>query len=168
MCGDLGTLIGRSIWFILPAYVANAAPVVVGGGRPLDGGRKMSDGRPVFGPGKTVRGLVGGLMAGFLVGVIQFLITLSAAYLVQALLMSAGALSGDLLGSFMKRRMGVPRGGAAPLLDQLGFLAFALLFVAPLAFPGWDSVVVLVVITPPLHLATNFLGYRAGLKSRPY
>lgn len=159
---------GRSVWFILPAYVANAAPVVVGGGRPLDGGRTMADGRPIFGPGKTVRGLVGGLFAGFLAGVLQFLLTFSPLYPLQALAMSAGALFGDLVGSFLKRRANIPRGGAAPVLDQLGFLLFALLFVAPLAFPGWDAVVVLLLITPPLHLATNFLGHKAGLKSRPY
>jgi len=168
MCGDVGWLVGWSLWFILPAYVANAAPVVLGGGRSLDGGRKMADGRPIFGEGKTIRGFVGGLFAGFLVGIIQFLLTCSIYYVPHAFAMSAGALVGDLFGSFIKRRANIPRGGVAPLLDQLGFLVFALLFVSPLVFPGWESVAVLVLITPPLHLATNFVGYKAGLKSRPY
>jgi hypothetical protein len=30
-----------AFWFVLPAYVANASPVVFGGGRPIDGGRKF-------------------------------------------------------------------------------------------------------------------------------
>jgi CDP-2,3-bis-(O-geranylgeranyl)-sn-glycerol synthase len=168
MCGELIQLIGQSLWFILPAYVANAAPVVLGGGRPLDGGRKAWDGRPIFGPGKTVRGLAGGLAAGILAGAIQALLSGLAAYLIWASAMSAGALVGDLVGSFLKRRMNIPRGGAAPLLDQLGFLVFALLFVSPLVFPGWWTVIILLAITPPLHIATNFVGYKAGLKSRPY
>jgi CDP-diglyceride synthetase len=38
-----------AFWFILPAYAANASPVVFGGGKPIDGGRKFFDGRPIFG-----------------------------------------------------------------------------------------------------------------------
>ncbi|MEM2192310.1 MAG: CDP-archaeol synthase [Candidatus Hadarchaeales archaeon] len=64
-------ILAVAVWFILPAYVANATPVVLGGGRPIDGGRKFIDGRPIFGPGKTIRGFIAGLIAGSLVGLVQ-------------------------------------------------------------------------------------------------
>jgi CDP-2,3-bis-(O-geranylgeranyl)-sn-glycerol synthase len=45
----------RLILLILPAYVANAAPVVLGGHFPIDGGMRAWDKRPIFGPSKTDR-----------------------------------------------------------------------------------------------------------------
>jgi len=72
------------------------------------------------------------------------------------------------LGSFIKRRLDIPRGGAAPVLDQLGFVVFALLFASPVMLPGWEVTLTILIITPPIHLATNFVGYKLGFKSKPY
>jgi len=89
-----------AFWYILPAYVANASPVILGGGRPIDGGRYWRDGRRILGDGKTWRGFIGGVAAGTLVGVIQYLITpdfygsLGTAVKL-AFLLSFGALVGD-------------------------------------------------------------------------
>jgi CDP-2,3-bis-(O-geranylgeranyl)-sn-glycerol synthase len=44
------------IVFIMPGYLADAGMLIWGGGKPLDGGRMAKDGRPLFGPGKTIRG----------------------------------------------------------------------------------------------------------------
>ena len=161
MLNDLLQLLGAAIWFILPAYVANATPVVLGGGAPIDGGKLFTDGRPIFGAGKTIRGFVAGLVAGSIVGVLQGAATLG-------LLLALGALVGDLLGSFTKRRLNIPRGGAAPVLDQLGFVVFALLLASPVMLPRWEVILIILLITPPIHLATNFSGYKLGFKSRPY
>lgn len=162
-------LLGSAIWFILPAYIANAAPVVLGGGTPIDGGRKFTDGRPIFGQGKTIRGFIAGLIAGFIFGVLQgAAVGHLYVYSIQGFLLALGALLGDLFGSFVKRRLNISRGDAAPVLDQLGFAVFALLFVSPVALPGWEIILTILIITPPIHLATNFAGYKLGLKSRPY
>jgi len=40
---------GEAIWFFLPAYFANATPVVLGGGTPIDLGRNFLDGRRILG-----------------------------------------------------------------------------------------------------------------------
>ncbi len=169
MLNELLQLLGSAIWFILPAYVANAAPVVLGGGAPIDGGRRFTDGRPIFGPGKTIRGFVAGLMAGSVVGVLQGIaVGQSHAYALLALLLASGALVGDLLGSFIKRRLNIPRGSAAPGLDQLGFVVVALLFASPLGLPHWGVILTIIIITPLIHLGTNFGAYKLGLKSRPY
>jgi CDP-2,3-bis-(O-geranylgeranyl)-sn-glycerol synthase len=175
-------LLFSSLWFILPAYAANMTPVVAGGGRTLDGGRRFLDGRPLLGPGKTVRGFVFGVLAGSCLGLVQALLhplldprvpLLLGGPLETAaggFLLSLGAMLGDLTGSFLKRRMGVGRGEPFPLLDQLDFVAGALLLSLPLVLPRltWGVLAVLLLLTPPLHLLTNYAGYRMGLKSRPY
>jgi len=161
-------ILGAAIWFILPAYVANAAPVVLGGGAPIDGGRKFRDGRPIFGPGKTIRGFLAGLVAGTVMGIIQSLATGNFTLIAVGFLLALGALVGDLFGSFVKRRLNIPRGGAAPVLDQLGFAIFAILFSSPLVFPGWDVTITVLIITAPIHLATNLGGYLLKMKDRPY
>jgi len=170
MPNDLLQLLGTAIWFILPAYVANATPVVLGGGTPIDGGRLFRDGHPIFGSGKTIRGFVAGLVAGSIVGVLQGLVAGQAYtyYVPLGLLLALGALIGDLLGSFIKRRLNIPRGGAAPVLDQLGFVVFALLLASPVMLPRWEVILTIFIITPPIHLATNFVGYKLGFKSSPY
>jgi CDP-2,3-bis-(O-geranylgeranyl)-sn-glycerol synthase len=169
MPNDLLQLLGTAIWFILPAYVANATPVVLGGGAPIDGGKLFTDGRPIFGAGKTLRGFVAGLMGGSIVGVLQGVVVGQlCTYTMLGLLLALGALAGDLFGSFIKRRLDIPRGGAAPVLDQLGFVVFALLFASPLMLPSWEVILTILIITPPIHLATNFVGYKLGFKSKPY
>ena len=169
----------------MPAYVANATPVIFGGGRPIDGGRKFIDGRPIFGPGKTVRGFVAGLAAGILIGSIQWLATdpfgiwqggqyysiaVSGALgaVTLSFLLALGALLGDMMGSFIKRRLGLPRGSRALGLDQLGFVAIALLLASLVASFSWQMVAVLFVLTLPIHMGTNFVNYKLGLKSKPY
>jgi CDP-2,3-bis-(O-geranylgeranyl)-sn-glycerol synthase len=161
-------LLASALWFILPAYVANATPVVLGGGRSIDGGRKFLDGRPLFGPGKTIRGFFSGLVAGSCVGLVQGLIVGDPLWPIVGFLLSFGALTGDLLGSFAKRRLNIPRGEMAPGLDQLGFLLFALFFASPLVFPSLEMLLTLVVITPPIHLGMNFLGHKFGVKRKPF
>ncbi len=162
-------LLASALWFILPAYIANAAPVVLGGGKSIDGGRQFIDGRRIFGAGKTVQGFVAGLAAGTFVGLLQGIaVGPLPDYLALGFLLALGALLGDLLGSFIKRRLGIKRGGAAPGLDQLSFVLVALLAASPLALPSWEIVLTIIIITPPIHLATNFGGYKLGLKRRPY
>jgi CDP-2,3-bis-(O-geranylgeranyl)-sn-glycerol synthase len=171
-----------SLWFILPAYAANASPVAFGGGRPIDGGRKFFDGRPIFGPGKTIRGFLAGVAMGIAVGISLYLLhpillddkepvpglRFFSSYLLLSSLLSLGALTGDLFGSFIKRRLGMARGDPALLLDQLGFLVFALLFAYPFFQLPRAGVLFLLLLTPALHLGTNILAYKLGMKERPY
>jgi len=162
-------IIASAIWFILPAYFANAAPVVLGGGPPLDMGKKFLDGRRILGDGKTARGFVGGLIVGTIVGLLQGVARAPLReYLLLGFLLALGALLGDLASSFIKRRLGIERGRAAPGLDQLSFVVAALILASPVKVPPWQVIAVILIITPPIHLATNFIGYKLGLKSRPY
>jgi len=53
-----------------------------------------------------------------------------------AILMSFGALTGDIIGSFIKRRVNVKSGDPSPFMDQLGFILMALIFAYPIIQPG--------------------------------
>lgn len=93
-------------------------------------------------------------------------------------LLALGGLAGDVLGAFVKRRLGLPKGGKAHGLDQYDFLlgAFAVLAVAR---PRWllDTYLVgealaglaaVLILTPLLHRGVNILGYRMGKKEVPW
>ncbi|HVP40354.1 MAG TPA: CDP-2,3-bis-(O-geranylgeranyl)-sn-glycerol synthase [Candidatus Krumholzibacteriaceae bacterium] len=161
-----GNLLIDALVFILPAYCANAVPVLLGGGRPIDGGKVFSDGRPIFGSHKTIRGFVSGLIVGTLVGYGLSLVTDYSVLLGFAV--SLGALLGDLFGAFVKRRLGYAPGASLPVADQLDFVLGALLFALFVSPPSWQVAVVVLVITPPIHLLTNFVAYHLGIKKEPW
>jgi CDP-2,3-bis-(O-geranylgeranyl)-sn-glycerol synthase len=132
-------------------------------------GKRFVDGRRILGDGKTTYGFLGGLAVGTLIGLLQGVGAGSLRWhLSLGFLLALGALLGDLLGSFIKRRWGIKRGGAAPGLDQLSFVVLALLLASLMSLPGWQVIATILIITPPIHLATNFVAYKLGLKSRPY
>ena len=58
----------QALWLILPAYVANASAVLVGGGTPIDFGKLWKDGKRIFGDGKTWQGLFAGGFVGMTAG----------------------------------------------------------------------------------------------------
>ncbi len=165
--------IGALIW-ILPAYVANAAPVVVakvwrlrGALHPLDGGVVLWDRRRLFGENKTVEGFAGGLAGGTLASVLLNVLGLHT--VAEGFVLSLGALLGDLLGAFVKRRLGLAPGAPAPLLDQLDFV-FGSIALRTLIFGyvEWVRVAMIIAITPFLHLATNAVAYLLHLKKHPW
>lgn len=164
---DILQLIAEALKFIFPAYCANAVPVLAGGGVPMDFGRMLSDGRPVFGKNKTFRGFFAGLAIGTLAGLAE---TFVFNYPIMfGFLLSMGALLGDLAGAFMKRRLNIPPGGLLPVVDQIDFITGAIVFSLPLPMPhNWELIVAVLLISPPIHLLTNYVAYRLKLKSNPW
>jgi CDP-2,3-bis-(O-geranylgeranyl)-sn-glycerol synthase len=174
-----------ALWAMLPAYVPNNAAVLVGGGRPIDAGRTWH-GRRILGDGKTWRGTAGGTLVGLaLAGILTVLAPVPTRMTgvefpqfppSAAFGLAFGAILGDVLASFVKRRTGRERGASFPLVDQLDFVVVALALAA-LAGPGWfdetllDPPTVLLavlVLTPVLHVATNGVAYLLGLKDEPW
>jgi len=99
-----------------------------------------------------------------MVGIPEFYYNLSK-WIFAGFLLSSGALFGDMIGSFIKRRLGIERGKPAPLLDQLDFVIFAILFAYPFAPITLDMVVIILIITPVIHLSGNIVAYLLGIKS---
>lgn len=172
-----------AFWTMLPAYVPNNAAVLFGGGAPIDGGRTLGGNR-LLGDGKTWRGTVVGTAAGALLGLVLNLVRPTAVSVsglpvpafppLVVLSLPAGAMLGDIAASFLKRRTGRKRGAAFPGVDQLDFVAGALLLTL-LVRPGWFLetftpvvLVVVLVMTPLLHVGTNAGAYLLGLKDEPY
>lgn len=151
-----------ALLFIGPSYVANGAPVLFGRGRPIDGGRNFADGRPIFGSHKTYRGFFAGIIAGTVFGFIEY--PVNPIMPLAGFLIGTGAVLGDLLGAFVKRRLGIKPGDPLPIVDQLDFV-FGGLLVGSLVYPmGWASILLVVLVTPPIHLATNYGAYLLKLK----
>ena len=163
---DITLLIVEALKFIFPAYCANAAPVLGGGGKPLDFGKNFFDGKRIFGANKTFRGFFFGLAIGAAVGVMDCL--LFGFPWLFAVLTPLGALLGDLIGAFLKRRLDIAPGGLLPVVDQVDFVVGAILFSLPLAIITLELAVAMLIITPPIHLLTNFLAYKLKLKSNPW
>jgi CDP-2,3-bis-(O-geranylgeranyl)-sn-glycerol synthase len=142
--------------------VANAAPLLLGGGSPLDGGRNFLDGERILGAHKTVRGLFAGIIAGSLIGLAES--PLDSRLMLGGFLIALGTVLGDLLGAFFKRRFRMKPGSPLPIVDQLDFV-FGGLLLGQLVFPlSWWSALVVVLVTPPIHLGTNYGAYMLGIK----
>ncbi len=152
--------------YIFPAYAANGAPVLFGGGKPLDLGRKLR-GKRIFGDHKTVRGTISSLACGVAVGLIEY--PFFHFMLPVAIMLAIGANFGDLLGSFAKRRLAMKPGRNFPVMDQYGFFAFALLFAFWLGhLPNLYGLLFLVALTGVLHPLTNIGAHRLKLKEVPW
>ncbi len=128
----------------------------------MDGGRNFVDGRPIFGSHKTLRGLLTGIVAGSLVGLGESLVDPRLA--LAGFAISLGAVLGDLLGAFVKRRFNMKLGRPFPVVDQLDFVLGALILSSPFFPMGLVSVLVVVLVTPPIHLVTNLGAYLLGIK----
>lgn len=147
---------------------ANATPIALKrllGARwaaPLDGGRLFVDGRPVLGPSKTLRGVLGAVAATALAAW-----ALGLDWRIGAAL-GALSMAGDLLSSFLKRRLGVPASGRATGLDQVGEALLPLVvLMGPLGLTlGGVAVATLVFFLGALALSR--LLYSLGLREEPY
>lgn len=189
MESDFIEIILMGIWLTIPAYIANPSAVLFGGGRPIDSGKKLKDGERVLGDGKTWRGFFGGVTAGIVMGLIQvgassffdeehFGFGRYPDFLFIIILLAFGALTGDLIGSFVKRRFKIKRGQKALGLDQYDFLLGAWLLVLIFKFqwfidhfilwPHTLALITVIILTPFLHRGVNILGYKIGKKDVPW
>lgn len=156
--------------YFLPAYMANMAPCYMAHfsffkalAYPLDMGWEWMDGRRMLGDGKTLAGIVYGAIIGAAVSLGQ-----GETWLL-GFVMAIGALMGDLVGSFLKRRIDVGRGERTLLLDQLDFVVGAMVVLYLVGWaPPLRTMVILLLITPPLHLLMNYVGYAFKYKEVPW
>ena len=167
--------IAAAMWFIFPAYCANAAPVIFGGGKPMDFGKTFFDGKPFLGSHKTWRGFFAGLIVGTLVGLVQTLIYEQVLFeystqfqysILLGFVMSLGALTGDLIESCIKRRISRSPGSSLPVADQIDFILGAFLFSIPVSPPSLSAALIILLITIPIHLLTNMGATLLNMKNK--
>lgn len=148
--------------------VANSSPMLVSmvlrerWNRPLDGGMRLSDGQPLFGRSKTVRGLVTAISStGLLAPLLGFPWWLGA-------LVGLAAMLGDLCSSFIKRRLGLPPGGRATGLDHIPESLLPLLVCQPILELPWTDLLWLPLAFMISDLAISRLSFWMGIRVHPY
>jgi CDP-2,3-bis-(O-geranylgeranyl)-sn-glycerol synthase len=182
-------IIIQAFWLIVPAYVANASALLVGGGTPIDFGKTWKDEKRILGDGKTWQGLIAGSFIGMTAG---FGLSVAAKYaqvydfpiylsdftgfpMMIPLIFSIcfGALLGDIVESFFKRRYNIQRGSDWIPFDQIDFiigvlvsvfLMSSLLYVLSFLSYHWFfsefslyHILTLLIATPFIHLFSNFI-----------
>ena len=165
------------IWFILPSYTSNSFAPFVNGKKPLDFNRNFL-GHRILGNGKTIEGTLYGIIFGIFIGILQiqffdFFQSISPLKLIEhslslVFVLSFGAMLGDIIGAFIKRRYGLKRGSPAPLLDQLDFLIVALILSNIFIDITKQMLITLLIITPIIHKTANIIGFYIKVKKTPW
>lgn len=171
---DLQDYLLQAIYFVLPAYAANMAPVIVGKlNLPL--AKPISS--KYFGSHKTFRGFYAAYFFALAALTLQSYLYSKGMLLdislinyqninlfFYAFLFGIGALTGDLLKSFVKQKLKRKSGSIFFPWDQLDFIFGALLFVAPFYWPPTEVILAAIIVTPILHILTNVVAYSLKLK----
>lgn len=177
-------LILAALYLALPAYLANMAPVVVARARwlrslarPIDDGYQLA-GQPILGKHKTWRGFIMGSLVGAVAVLIQAWLYQYPAWreisyinyhswrllLVVMIGAGVGAMVGDAVKSFVKRRIGLKSGSSWPVADQLDFVIGYFIIILPFARLPFGLIALALLFTLILHPLTNILGYLLGMK----
>jgi len=148
--------------------VANTTPILAKRilkarfGTPLDLGWELADGRRLFGKAKTIRGVV-----------LSLACTAAAAPLMGlgwsvGLALAAGSMAGDLISSFVKRRIGLPPHAQASGLDQIPEALLPLILVRQRFELTLLDLALLVGAFVVAEILLSRLLFRAGIRDRPY
>lgn len=168
-------LLLKSLYFFLPAYIANMAPVFCAKipwlQKPL-WERKL-------GKNKTWRGLVCGTIAGGLVFWLQRLVHIAGFQqwsiidysdfsLLLGVLLGLGALVGDAVKSYYKRKARIAPGEPWMGFDQLDFVIGGIVLSWTVFVPPAEVVLTLLVVSPILHIVVNHIGYWIGMRQKKW
>ena len=173
------------IWLLLPAGVANIVPVLVRKinflNYPIDARRNLF-GHRIFGENKTWRGFFFGILAAIAMLAAQrqiytysivaksislFDYTSINIYLL-GFLFGFGALFGDLVKSFIKRRCGIAPGTRWVPFDQVDWVIGALLFSNYFFEVTIIICIAALIIGGLLHSFINILGYWLKIKANRF
>ncbi len=128
---------------------------------PLDRGSVLRDGRRVFGDSITISGMVFVLVLPFLIApVIQQSFAL-------VFLKCSCAYVGGALGSFVKRRLGFPRGRFLPFVDHGDYMLATVFVFCACGFERIDVAIVALAGTYVVHPMVSGLSYLLGIKKQP-
>lgn len=169
----------KCIWFFLPAGLANIAAALSKHtdflNTPIDFGKTLG-GKPVFGRNKTWRGFLFGILIGILVFWLQkYLYNLEPIKKISffdynqynfllGFLFGFGAVFGDLVKSFFKRRFDILPGQSWIPFDQIDYTIGAFLFAGLIYFPGWKIFFYTILIGFLLHMLCNLIAYLLKLQ----
>ncbi|HEY8254914.1 MAG TPA: CDP-archaeol synthase [Rhizomicrobium sp.] len=148
--------------------VANGTPVIVKrvfGARAdhaIDCGVRLADGRFMFGPSKTMRGVISSVIATALIAAAVGLTVYAGAVI------ALGAMAGDLASSFVKRRLGLEPSSKATGLDQIPEALLPCLLLSAILPLTAGDIAVIVLLFFGGEVVLSELLFRAGVRDRPY
>lgn len=172
------TELWEAFWFFLPAGVANMSPVIANRipvvrdfKVPVDFGLSYK-GKRILGDNKTWRGVLFGALIGALVGFIQYRVIAYSSesttfILVSTGAMGFGALVGDAVESFFKRRAGLNPGSSWFPFDQIDYIIGGILFAELFVNLTFVQVINILFIYFLLHLVVVYIFYKLGVRSKP-
>ena len=155
------------MYLMLPAYLANMAPPFVrfwkGWNHPIS--------RKWLGEHKTVVGFAGGMVVAFAVTFLQSRVNWRhdllpyAQWPILGLAFGFGAMGGDSLKSLFKRLCKIGPGKPWIPMDQLDFVAGALVMISPWRPITAPEVLIILVISFVGDIALNHLSYALGIRN---
>jgi len=174
-------IILQALYFMLPVYFANMAPVFatkIFGDKfntPIDFNKTYKS-KPIFGAHKTWRGLLAGIIIGIVIMYLQYFLYnidffrsisildyTNINLILFGFLFGFGDILGDAIKSFFKRRAKLKPGAKWFPWDQLDFLG-GLILIMLVYIPAWPIVLIIIIVSPFLPLIANWIGFLLGLK----
>ena len=175
-------LILQSLYFFLPAYFANMAPVIMKNinflAVPLDNGKRFN-GKPLLGKNKTYRGVVFAIFFALIVCFLQYIaygteigkelsIFDYGKWYVLGPLIGFGAIVGDSIKSFFKRRLNIAPGKPFIPFDQLDFVFGGLVLSAFVVRYTWQHALTIVIASFFLHIVVNHVAFYTGIRKEKW
>lgn len=186
-------LIFASFWYLLPAALGNhnascgnrlplpeaVKNILAKLAVPVDSGKTLN-GREIFGKNKTWRGLVVGIITGITVAGVQAILFFNVDFfknntvidysrvnfVLIGALMGGGALVGDLIESFIKRRLDKPSGKPWFPWDQADWIIGAILLSSIIFVPPMQVAGITLLLYIGVHLCSDRIVCMMGIKKR--
>lgn len=169
-------MIGDIFLLYVPAMIANMAPVFASKygvlswlNKPIDFGFSIH-GKRILGDNKTIRGFVIGVSAAAIAGIVLFSVTNNKPYdyfpssFFYSTATGLGALVGDSVKSFFKRRINIAPGSLWIPFDQIDFVlgaTFAAIFFVEISFV---NIVFAIILFGFLSYAVSVIGFALHIK----
>jgi CDP-2,3-bis-(O-geranylgeranyl)-sn-glycerol synthase len=171
-----------SIFYLLfPAFAANMMPQIASSlgifpklNYPVDHYKQLF-GKRIFGDNKTYRGFVTGVGVAIIISLIQFILDKYGLIKVTELagfgqflffgfLSGFGALAGDTVESFFKRRLDIKNGRPLIPFDQIDYLAGFLVFTSQIINWTWPEIIFILICGAILNPLVNISAYFLKIK----
>jgi len=172
----------QSFYFMLPAYFANMAPVIFRKMKfldiPIDFNKKINK-NPILGKNKTYRGLFFGILLSIITAFIQFMLIKNELFrnisiieydnwILFGFCMGFGALLGDSIKSFFKRRANISSGKPWPFFDQIDYIIGSFLITKIFFDISLDIMIMSTVLSVFLTILINNIAYILKIRDEPW
>lgn len=168
------------VYFFLPTFFANWAPIVAKNIICFKRWKTPIN-EKLFWKNKTYRGFVLWVLTAIVLSIIEYFlvdfipftsIVIHYHELVSSFSFAVffwflqwfWALFGDIVKSFIKRRIGIAPGEAWPVFDGIDYVLGSLIFMSPFFLPSFLGIIFILVIWPISSLIANIIAYLIGWK----